>query len=255
MILKYDLSGRNAIITGGANGISFEVARGLCNSGARSIIFDIDENGGNAAVKELRDSGFEAEFRKLDMTRDELVSEVVSDVISKFGHIDTLFNGAGIMDSKPLAETDTDSFRRVLNVNLFGVYSVTRAVLGNMMKNGYGRIINVTSAYSNGVRNAIGYAASKGAITSLTRSLAAEMKALDLDITANAISPPATDTALWRRTRSEEVIRKHLEMKDVGKPGDMVATVLFLAAPESFFVSGEVIGHKYSLMKAPDSRQ
>ena len=252
--MKFNFSGKNAIITGGANGISFEVAKGLCSAGAKSFILDIDEKGALAAINELEGSGFEAEFRRVDMTNDDQVSSVVSEVVKDVGKVDILFNGAGIMDSRSMAETETSSFRHVLDVNLFGTYTVTRAVLANMMKNSYGRIINVTSAYANGVRNSIGYAASKGAITSLTRSLASEMKALDLDITVNAISPPATDTALWRRTRSEEVIRRHLEMKDVGKPGDMVTTVLFLASEESFLVSGEVIGHKYALMKAPDSR-
>lgn len=244
----------NAVVTGGASGISLEVAKSLCKNGARTVILDVNEKRAREAIEQFEDAGFEMEFEKIDLTNESEVATVFSKIKERLKHIDILFNGAGIMDSDSMKNTPLSVFRKVLDVNLFGSYNAMSSVIGQMVERNFGRIVNVTSAYANGVRNAIGYTASKGAISSLTKSLAAEMHELGVDVTVNAISPPATDTELWRRTRSPEVIEKHRTEKDIAMPSDLVDAVLVLCSKEAHFISGEIIGFKQALSKVPNSR-
>lgn len=254
MQTSFDFKGLNAVVTGGAGGISLEVASSLCKFGAHAVILDVNEEKGNAAAESLRKEGLSVEFRKVDLSQEESAMETFAKLKGELKHIDILFNGAGIMDSNSMFETPLAAFKKVLNINLFGAYVATRAVLEGMIERNYGRIVNVTSAYSNGVKNSIGYSVSKGGISSMTRSLAAEMREEDVDVCVNAISPPATDTALWEGSRSKEVIEKHRKVKDIAQPSDLVNTVMFLCSPEARYVSGEIIGFKHSLSKLPDSR-
>lgn len=246
----FDLSGRVALVTGGASGISNAMAVALSKSGATTYIADVNEETGKKAVLEHE----QLIFKKLDVTSEESVSSLVSDIVEESGRIDILFNGAGIMDFNTVLETTFADFERTIRVNLLGTFLVTKYVLPEMVKNKYGRIVNVVSGYANGAISAPGYSTSKGGLVALTKSLAGEMRDLDLDVSVNAIAPSATDTALWRRGRSEEVIENKRKTGQVSQPDDMTDVVLFLASPESHIVSGEIIGHRNYLLKLPKAK-
>ena len=131
----------------------------------------------------------------------------------------------------------------MVDVNLKGMFLCAQAVARGMIGRGYGRIINVTSGHANGNATNSAYSAAKGGLESFTKTFAAELRTLNVDVTINAIEPGGTDTPMWRRGKSAEYIHQALAAGRIHQPDFMGDVVLFLASPASRAVNGEIVSH------------
>lgn len=235
------LKGRVALVTGGASGISRAMASALGKAGARLWIGDLDEEGGARAAGELRGEGIQADSVRLDVTDRACVEEAVGGIIGKDGHLDVLFNGAGIIDRRPVLELTEEAWDRVLTVNLKGTFLCSQAAAKVMVGQAYGRIINVVSGLAEGSPRSAAYAASKAGVIALTKSLASAIRPLKVDVTVNAIAPGPSDTPMWRGGKNPQEIEALLASGRVSRPGDMASVVLFLAGARSWPLSGRVL--------------
>jgi 3-oxoacyl-[acyl-carrier protein] reductase len=238
-----DLAGQAALVTGGATGIGRAMAAALGTAGAKVWIASRDENAIDRALEELRAGGLAASGRRLDVTDRGQIETVVNEVIGVDGKIDILFNGAGVMIKYPVLEMAEKTWDQVIDVNLKGMFLCTQAVARGMIARGYGRIINVSSGHANGNATNSAYSAAKGGLESFTKTFAAELRQLNVDVTVNAIEPGGTDTAMWRRGKSVEYINQALASGRIHQPDYMRDVVLFLASPASRAVNGEIVSH------------
>jgi len=220
------------------------MAEALGEAGAAVWIASRDQNALGHAVEQLRSRGLAAHGRALDVTDRRQVESVVSEVIGQDGRIDILFNGAGVMIKYPVLEMPEEVWDQVIAVNLKGMFLCTQAVARGMIARGYGRIINVSSGHVKGNANNSAYAASKGGLESFLKTFAAELNALDADVTINAIEPGGTDTPMWRRGKTAEYIGRALESGRIHQPDYMRDVVLYLASPAARAVNGEIISHR-----------
>ncbi len=147
------------------------------------------------------------------------------------------------MIKRPVLEMPEDVWDLVVDVNLKGMFLCTQAVARAMIGRGYGRIINVSSGHANGNATNSAYSAAKGGLESFTKTFAAELRQLNVDVTVNAIEPGGTDTAMWRRGKSAEYIDQALAAGRIHRPDFMGDIVLFLASPASRAVNGEIVLH------------
>ena len=233
-----------ALVTGGATGIGRAMAEALAKAGAKVWIASRNDGALNLAVAELRAADRSVHGVRLDVTDREQVESVVSAIVEEDKKIDVLFNGAGVMIKHPVIEMPEDVWDRVIEVNLKGVFLCTQAVARGMIARGYGRIINVSSGHVKGNATNSAYAASKGGLESFTKSFAAELAQLNVDVTINAIEPGGTDTAMWRRGKSAEYIKHAVESGRIRPADYMRDVVLYLASPASRAVNGKIINHR-----------
>ncbi len=237
------LAGQVALITGGGTGIGRAMADALGQTGAKVWIASRDHGAIERAVEELQTVGVAVNGARLDVTSRALVEELVNRIVSQDGRIDILFNGAGLMIKHPVLEMPEDVWDLVVDVNLKGMFLCTQAVARGMIGRGYGRIINVSSGHANGNATNSAYSAAKGGLESFTKTFAAELRQLNVDVTINAIEPGGTDTAMWRRGKSAEYIQQALTAGRIHRPDYMRDVVLFLASPASCAVNGEIVSH------------
>ncbi len=248
------LAGQVALITGGATGIGRAMADALGRAGVKVWIASRDQAAINRAVEELLSVGVAVSGARLDVTNRALVEELVHRIVSQDGKIDILFNGAGVMIKRPVLEMTEDIWDLVVDVNLKGMFLCTQAVARAMIGRGYGRIINVSSGHANGNATNSAYSAAKGGLQSFTKTFAAELRQLNVDVTINAIEPGGTDTAMWRRGKSAEYIDQALASGRIHRPDHMRDVVLFLASPASGAVNGEIVSHNQRDWLAVQSR-
>ena len=201
---QFDFSGRTAIITGGAQGFGFDIAKRFLNSGAKVIIWDIDENELIKASKKLDNSNLS--FNNVDVSNFENVKDIVSQV-TKTSNIDILINNAGITGStSTLWDYDVKEWNKIVQINLMGTFNCCRAIVPNMIKNNYGRIVNVASvAGKDGNANASAYSSGKAGAIGLTKSLGKELA--DKNIAVNAVTPAGAKTRILDQMSKEHVQR------------------------------------------------
>jgi NAD(P)-dependent dehydrogenase (short-subunit alcohol dehydrogenase family) len=240
------LDGKIAIVTGGANGIGRASAKALAAEGARVIIGDVAEERGESVAQEIRDAGGDATFVRADVTKMSDVEALVREAVDRWRRLDVMFNNVGVAIPGTVEGMNEDDFRRVLDVNLVGVWRGMRAAIPEMLRTGGGSIINSSSVQGHvAFEGWAGYAASKGGVDALTRQAAVEYAPKGIRI--NSIVPgtiltemnekilseaedPAAQMALW--TSMHPVGR-------VGQPDEVAAAVVFLASAESSFITGE----------------
>ena len=201
---QFDLKNRTAIITGGAQGFGLDIAKRFLKSGARAIIWDIDEKELLKVIKELNDPNLS--YNVVDVSNFKNVKETV-DEITKSSNIDILINNAGITGStSSLWDYDVDEWNKIIQINLMGTFNCCKCVVPNMIKNNYGRIVNVASvAGKDGNANASAYSSAKAGAIGLTKSLGKELA--DKNIAVNAVTPAGAKTRILDQMTKEHVVR------------------------------------------------
>ena len=201
---KFDLSNRTAIITGGAQGFGLDIAKRFLKSGAKVIIWDIDKEELLKASKTLNNPNLS--FNIVDVSTFENVKETV-DEITKSSEIDILINNAGITGStSSLWDYDVGEWNKIVQINLMGTFNCCKCVIPNMIKNRYGRVVNVASvAGKDGNANASAYSSAKAGVIGLTKSLGKELA--DKNIAVNAVTPAGAKTRILDQMSKEHVAR------------------------------------------------
>jgi 3-oxoacyl-[acyl-carrier protein] reductase len=230
---------RVAIITGAARGIGEAVARRLAAAGCIAVITDISDNGEATAAK-MREEGFKAAFRKMDVADFDNVHAVVKSIAEEYGRVDILVNNAGIRPTKPFEQMTPVEWQNVLHINLDGAFNCCSAVLPVMKTNLWGRIVSISSlaAQQGSTGGHTHYAASKAGIIGLTKSLAREYARYG--ITVNAVCPGWIDTEGWGgelEGKRDEFAAK-VPVGRLGTGADVAQGIAFLASDEAEYITG-----------------
>ena len=202
--IKFDFKNRTAIITGGAQGFGLDIAKRFLKSGAKVIMWDIDSKMIEKAIKDLDNSNLSA--NKIDVSNHKEVENCTNEIV-KNSKIDILVNSAGITGpTATLWEYDIETWKKVVDINLMGTFNCCRAIVPNMIKNNYGRIVNVASvAGKDGNANASAYSAGKAGTIGLTKSLGKELA--EKNIAVNAVTPSSAKTGLLDQMTKDHVQR------------------------------------------------
>ena len=241
----FDLTGRVAIVTGGSRGLGLEMAAGLAEAGASLMLCARREEWLTPAIADLRGRGFTVEGMTCDVSNTADVQAVVDQTIAAYGRLDILVNNAGVTWAAPAEDMPLDKWRKVIDTNLTGTFLFSQAAGREMLKTGYGRIINVASiagviASVNGPHYAA-YAASKAGIMGLTRELAASWGRQGIRV--NAIAPGYFHSRL--ADGAIEMVEPDLKatspMGRVGADDELKGVVVFLAADASNYMTGQVL--------------
>ncbi len=236
------MEGRVAIVTGGAQGIGRATVMVLAERGASIGLTNIRCAKLDSTIKELEDMGRKALKFCVDVTDVEAVEEMVEQTVATWGKIDILVNNAGITKDNLVMRMKTDDWQAVLKTNLDGTFYCTRAVLPHMVRQRYGRIINVASVVAQaGNVGQANYIASKAGIIGLTKAVAAEVARRN--ITVNAIAPGFIATPMTEGLPAE-IKQKMLSMIPIGRMGtdaEVANAVLFLASEEASYITGHVL--------------
>jgi gluconate 5-dehydrogenase len=240
----FDLTGRVALVTGGSKGIGFGMAQALGKYGAKVLISGRGEIEGENAEKMLKEGNIDATFYSFDVSKKSEVEDSIRRMIEKHERIDILVNNAGMNIRKPLTEIEEDDWDKVININLKGIFLVGQEVSRQMMKQKYGKIINISSIFgTTGYPFQSSYAASKGGINQLTRVWASELA--PFNITVNAIAPgyiktPMTSEWLSNPERFNKIVENTM-IKRIGDVTDLVGPVIFLSSETSAYVTGQIL--------------
>lgn len=235
------LAGKVAIITGAGRGIGREAAVLFAREGAKVVLADVDPQG-EKVVGEIKDLGGEAIFVRSDITNRESCVAMAAAAVSSFGRIDILVNNAGITRDAQLVKLAESDFDRVIAVNLKGTFNATQAVAPQMIEQGSGRIINVSSVvglYGNfGQTN---YAATKAGVIGMTKTWARELGRKG--ITVNAVAPGFIQTEMTESVPEKvlELMRGRTPLGRLGTARDVANIYLFLASDDAAYVSGAVV--------------
>ena len=195
------------IITGGAGGIGSDICRGLAADGFKVVVADYAKDAAEKTAAEIRNVKGDATAVEVDVGSKESVAEMMKQALAKYGQVDILFNGAGVMTRIPVIDMPEEEWDRVLRINLKGTFLCSQAAAKQMIPRKQGRILSIASGRGvAGQARASHYAASKAGIIAFTKSLAVELA--PYDITVNAICPGATDTPMSRAGSTAEEFKK-----------------------------------------------
>jgi 2-deoxy-D-gluconate 3-dehydrogenase len=238
----FDLRGRIAIVTGGNGGLGLGMSLGLALAGATVVIAARQEKKSEAALARLREVDGACEFVQLDVSSEASCRHTIDLVARRFGRLDILVNNAGVNVRKPPEALTDSEWNLVLDTNLTGAFRCSRAAYPHLKCGGHGKIINIASMYAIfGAPMVAAYAASKGGIVQLTKSLAAAWAPDNIQV--NAILPGWLDTELTQSARLQvaglhESVIQRTPANRWGEPDDLAGTVVFFAADASNFVTG-----------------
>lgn len=242
----FELKNRVAIVTGSGSpkGIGRTIALTLAKQGATIIVADINMEGVKETVKAVEADGGKALGVKLDVTSKESVDAMVEEVLDVYGRIDILINNAGISQKVTVEDMTLDDIVRIFNVNMFGLFLCSQAVLKPMKEQRFGRIINLSSVSGKrggGIFGGAHYSASKAAVLGFSKNLAREVA--QNGITVNSVAPGLINTEIWK-SLPEEQASKIVENIPAGRPGEteeIASTIAFLASEEASYITGEEI--------------
>jgi len=232
-----------ALVTGGARGIGFGIAEALAGAGYGVALVDLDEAALADAVRRLRGAHTDTPIlaATADLTSRAQVETALARITAELGHVDVLVNNAGIVRDRRLLRMEEEDWDAVIATNLKSQYLTCRAAIPGMAERGYGRIVNISSRAWLGGFGQANYAAAKGGVVSLTRSLAIEFAAQG--ITVNAVAPGIVETPMFQNFKAEvqDRLRKSVPMQRIGTPGDIAQAVLFFAGRASAYVTGQLL--------------
>ncbi len=240
----FDLSGKTALITGSSRGIGFAIAEGLGEAGTTIVANGIDEQRLNKAVKKLAEKGIKAYGYAFDVTKSEQIEQKIQAIEKEVGPIDILVNNAGIIIRHSLEDFDEDDWQRIMDVNLTGIFLVSKCVVKSMIKRKSGKIINICSMQSELARPTIAaYAASKGGVKMLTRSMATEWGKYNIQV--NGLGPGYIITDITKPLVEDKNFNSWLCGRTPagrwGNPSDLVGGAIFLASKASDYVNGHIL--------------
>lgn len=235
-------TGRVALVTGAAQGIGAAIATRLAVEGAHVIVADVNADRAADHADTIRRAGGHASPTRVDVADWQDVERMFADVIERTGRLDVLVNNAGVSGpSVPVAEYPIEDWRRVLSIDLDGVFYCCRAAVPHLVKRGYGRIVNIASiAGKEGNPNLSAYSAAKAGVIGLTKSLAKELATTG--VLVNAVTPAVIASAM-NTTVDDETLRymvSRIPMGRTGEPAEVAALVTWLASEECSFSTGAV---------------
>jgi len=247
--MRVNLKDKVAVITGSTSGIGKGMANIFAENGAVVIITGRSEIQGIEVENEITAAGYKAKYIQTDVSDKDSVYSMVDEVESEFGKIDILVNNAGINasvdDRGPIHEFPDDMWHKILAVDLTGVYLCSKAVLRNMSKTGYGRIVNISSIVGSvPLRDQCAFASAKAGVINLTKAMAIELA--PLGITVNVILPGSISIpnmeklGIYKGDRYESIM-SHIPMHKPGTPDDIGYGALYLASEEAGYVTGTVL--------------
>ena len=245
MIDLFDLTGKVAVVVGGAGGIGHAQALGLAEAGADIVVADLKVDKLEEVADKVRALGRQWLAVPVDVTQEQSVADMVKRILEAFPHIDILVNAAGITIRKPAVEFPVDEWQRVMDINTRGTFLCCRAVGRIMVEQRSGKIINMSS-----VRGRYGlawgqaaYCPSKGAVDTLTRTLACEWA--KSNVLVNAIAPTVVVTDFSRSALADpeyvKRVRARIPLGRLGVPEDIVGATIFFASKASDFITGQIL--------------
>lgn len=239
---------RVAFVTGGSRGIGKAIVEKFAGEGAKVAVIDINERALHDTTQALREQGYEVFGTVADVTDRKQVEQAVAETVDRFGRVDILVNNAGVIRDNLLFKMTDEDWQTVMNVHLTGAFNAARAVQKDMVDNGYGRIINISSTSALGNRGQANYSTAKAGLQGFTKTLAIELG--KFGITVNAVAPGFIETDMTRATAErigisfEELVKHSVSQIPVGrsgKPEDIANAVAFFADEASSFVNGQVL--------------
>lgn len=240
----FSLEGKTALITGSAQGLGFTIAKGLGEAGARLILNGRNQERLDKAVAELAAQGLTVYSSKFDVTKKKEIEEAVRKINETIGEIDILVNNAGVQHRAPLEEFSETDWQRIMDVNLTGVFLVSQQVVKGMIRRKAGKIINICSMQSEVGRKTIApYAASKGGVKMLTKAMATEWAAYNIQV--NGIGPGYFITDMTKPLAEDPEFNRWLCNRTPanrwGDPKELIGTAVYLASEASDYVNGQII--------------
>ena len=238
------LANKVAIVTGGGSGIGRATAELFAREGASVVVADYDAAAGEAVAGGIVQAGGRAISVRVDVSDAAQVQHMVGATLDAYGKIDVLFNAAGVLVSGTVLDTDEQTWRRVMDVNLNGTYLCCRAVIPHMIERGGGVIVNTSSSTGahDANANAAAYVTSKGGVTLLTRCMAIDHARHNIRV--NAIAPGPTDTPMLRSNMTPDALAAFAAtypMGRLGRPEELAQAALYLASDESSFTTGAIL--------------
>jgi len=242
----YDITGQTAIVTGASSGIGVVFAEALADCGANVVICARRQEKLEKVADNLREcTGAKVLALSCDVTDEKVVEDMVDKTVEEFGSVDILVNNAGTSAISPSTEMPLEDWKRVIDVNLTGVFICARVVARKMIEQDYGKIINIASIYGEvgDIFNAAPYYASKGGVVNLTRSMAVEWAKNNINV--NAIAPgffPSEMTGpIFQDKETYDYIKSRTPLGKVGNPSELKGALVFFASPASECVTGQIL--------------
>ena len=239
-MIKYDLNKRVAVVTGGAQGFGLAITERFIEAGAKVVIWDIDEGAAKEALDKVKSEHLSHQI--VDVTNFEIVKKNLGEIEKKNGKIDIFVNNAGIAGmNTTVAEYPLDEWKKVMNLNLNSVFYCCKAVVPFMLKNDYGRIVNIASiAGKEGNPNASAYSTSKAGVIGLTKSLGKELA--QKNIAVNCVTPAAAKTRIFDQMTEEHInyMLSKIPRNKFAKVEELASLVTWLASEENSFSTAAV---------------
>ena len=239
-MIKYDLNKRVAVVTGGAQGFGLAITERFIEAGAKVVIWDIDEGAAKEALDKVKSEHLSHQI--VDVTNFEIINQNLEEVEKKHGKIDIFVNNAGIAGmNTTVAEYPLDEWKKVMNLNLNSVFYCCKAVVPFMLKNDYGRIVNIASiAGKEGNPNASAYSTSKAGVIGLTKSLGKELA--QKNIAVNCVTPAAAKTRIFDQMTEEHInyMLSKIPRNKFAKVEELASLVTWLASEENSFSTAAV---------------
>ena len=237
---KYNFENRNAVVTGGAQGFGYAISKKILESGGNVIIWDIDKSAIDKAKNELNSNNFH--FQQVNVTDFNNIKNAINETETKFRKIDIFVNNAGMTGiNAKVWEYPLDEWKKVIDLNLNATFYCCKAIVPHMIKNNYGRIINIASiAGKEGNPNASAYSTSKAGVIGLTKSLGKELA--DKNIAVNCVTPAAAKTRIFDQMTEEHInyMLSKIPRNRFAKVNELASLVCWLASEENSFSTAAV---------------